>query len=63
MAEEACVWARTCQYDVKTDGLADASSTAPMTVEETTRWCINTVKLSCSFPKDESRVPCDGGPY
>jgi len=40
MAKEAHARARTCQYDVKTGGLAHVSSTAPMALEANTRWRI-----------------------
>jgi hypothetical protein len=37
MAEETYARARTCQYNVKTDGLADVSSSAPVALEANTR--------------------------
>jgi len=54
MAEEAYARARTCQYDVKTGGLADVSSTAPVALKENTRRRImhqyDVHALTCSEP-------------
>jgi hypothetical protein len=54
MAEEAYARARTCQYHVKTGGLADVSSTAPVVLEANTRRRImhqyDVHALTCSEP-------------
>lgn len=54
VAEEAYARARTCQYDVKTGGVADVSKTAPVTMEANTRRRImhqyDVHALTCSEP-------------
>jgi hypothetical protein len=56
MAEETHAWLRTCEYDVKTGGLADVSSTLPVAMKANTSRCImrqNDVHApTCSEPLD-----------